>query len=94
MASWALILFLLFSPALTAQQAPGGKSPEQRRDDILKADHQKSLEDVAEIRQLAQELEEELEKNEAQIVDLRTLRKAERIENLAKSIRNRMRRVF
>ncbi len=94
MAYWALILLLLFSPALAAQQGPRGKSPEQRRDDILKADHKKSLEDVAEIRQLARELEEELEKNEAQIVDVRTLRKAERIEDLAKNIRNRMRRVF
>lgn len=94
MASWALILLLLFPPALAAQQASGIKSPEQRRDDILEADHKKSLKDVAEIRQLAQELEEELEKNEVHIVDVRSMRKAERIEDLAKDIRNRMRRVF
>jgi hypothetical protein len=94
MASWGFVLLLLFPPALAAQQGPGLQSPEQRRDAILEADHKKSLRDVAEIRRLVQELEEELEKNEVHIIDVRTMRKAERIEELAKNIRNRMRRVF
>ena len=50
------ILLLLFPlvPAFSTRSW-AGKSPEQRRDAIsLKADHEKSLKDVAEIRQLAQ----------------------------------------
>lgn len=92
MAAWALILLLLF-PALSPQ-VPGIQTREQQRQAILKEDHEKSLRDIAEIRELARELEEEMEKHEQHIVDLRTMEKAERIEELAKNIRNRMKRLF
>ena len=93
MAFWALILLLLF-PAVAPPQAPGILTREQQRQAILKQDHEKSLKDIAEIRELARELEEEMEKHEEHIVDLRTMQKAERIEDLAKNIRNRMKRMF
>ena len=93
MAAWALILLLLF-PMPPPQSTGGIKSPEERRRAILKHDHEKSLEDIAKIRQLARELEEELEENQEHIVDVRALRKAERISNLAKDIKNRMKRLF
>ncbi|MDA1314568.1 MAG: hypothetical protein O2968_14610 [Acidobacteria bacterium] len=92
MAAWALILLLLFpSPP---PQVPGIQTREQQRQAILKDDHKKSLKDIAEIRELARKLEEEMEKHEEHIVDLRTIQKAERIEALAKNIRNRMKRMF
>jgi hypothetical protein len=92
MAAWALILLLLFPP--TPPQGPGIPTREQQRKAILKLDHEKSLKDIAEIRELACELEADLEENEEHIVDIRALRKAERIEDLAKNIRNRMKRMF
>jgi hypothetical protein len=49
---------------------------------------------VAEILTLAKQLEEELGKNKEHIIDIRTLRKAERIEDLARNVKNRMRRMF
>ena len=94
MAYWALVLILLFPLSLPAQKGPGLKTRQQQRNAILKEDHEKSLKDVAEILALAKKLEEELNKNEEHIIDIRTLRKAERIENLAKNVKNRMRRMF
>jgi hypothetical protein len=97
MAAWALILFLLF-PATPfpapSPQVPGIQTREQQRQAILKHDHEKSLKDIAEIRELARELEEELQKHEEHVVDLRTMQKTERIEELTKNIRNRMKRIF
>ncbi len=94
MAYWAFVLILLSLLSLPAQQGPGLKTRQQQRNAILKEDHEKSLKDVAEILELAKKLQEELDKNEEHIIDIRTLRKAERIENLAKNVKNRMRRMF
>lgn len=96
MAYWVLVLILL-SPLTSlapAPQGPGLKTRQQQRDAILKKDHEKSLKDVAEILALAKDLEEELDKNKEHIIDIRTLRKAERIEDLARNVKNRMRRMF
>jgi hypothetical protein len=67
---------------------------QQREQAILKADYEQSVKDVAEIIRLAQELEQELEKNQEYVVDLRSIRKAERVEKLAKNVKNRMKRFF
>ena len=96
MAYWVLVLILL-SPLTSLAPVPQGhglKTRQQQRNAILKEDHEKSLKDVAEILTLAKELEEELEKNKEHIIDIRTLRKAERIEDLARNVKNRMRRMF
>jgi len=66
---------------------PNGKS---QRIAILKENHRKSLADVAEIRQLARELEEELSANTEYVLSLDALKKTERIEDLAAAIRKRM----
>jgi hypothetical protein len=60
---------------------------------IVKADDEKSKEDVREILELAEELKSDLDENDEFVVDLRSLRRAERIEKLAKDIKNRMRRL-
>ena len=60
---------------------------------IVKADHEKSQEDVREILELAEELKNDLDRNDEFVVDIRSLRRAERIEKLAKDIKNRMKRL-
>ncbi len=67
---------------------PNGKS---QREEILKEEHKKSLEDVARIQKLAGELKSDLEKNDYRVLSLSSLKKAEELEKLARQIRNRMR---
>ncbi len=66
---------------------PNGKS---QRDEILKAEYQKSLEDARELSKLADDLKLELEKNDRYVLSLATLKKTEEIEKLAKRIHDRL----
>jgi hypothetical protein len=68
---------------------PNGKS---QNEEILKADHQKSLEDAAALVELAQELQKDLETDGRHVLSLASLKKTEEIEKIAKRIRGRMRR--
>ena len=70
---------------------PSGKS--QRRE-ILKADYEKSKSEAADLLDLAQQLKTDLDKNDQHVLDLRTLKKAEEIERLARRIKERMKRHF
>jgi hypothetical protein len=68
---------------------PSGKS---QRQEIIKAEHEKSKNDAGELLKLAQELKEELDDSPHQVVNLRLVKKAEDIERLARNIKNRMKR--
>jgi len=68
---------------------PSGKS---QRQEILKADYEKSKADAASLADLAQQLRDEIEKSDHHVLDVRTLKKAEEIEKLARRIKDRMRR--
>ena len=68
---------------------PSGKS---QRQEILKVEHQKSIEDAARIIKLAEELKADLEKDEYQVLSISSLKKTEEIEKLARKIRERIRR--
>jgi hypothetical protein len=68
---------------------PNGKS---QKEEILKADHEKSLEDAAKLMQLTEELKIELEKNDRHVLAVGTLKKLEEIEKLSKRIRGRLKR--
>lgn len=68
---------------------PSGKS---QKDEILKADHKKSLSDLAKLIELAGELQAEMEKNDYIVLSVSSLKKAEEIEKLAKQIRKRLKR--
>lgn len=68
---------------------PNGKS---QRDAIVKADYKKNLEDAAELAKLAEEVKADFEKDDAHIVSIKTLKKTEDIEKLAKNIRSRLKR--
>src|SRR4051794_31134614 len=84
---------------MAAQQLPPGRqippqSPEEvrlpngrlQRDEILKAEYQKSLEDARDLARLADELKLDLEKNDRNVLSLATLKKTEEIEKIAKRI--------
>ncbi len=63
-----------------------------QREEILKLDHKKNLEDAARLLELAQGLKSELEKSDRNVLPVSSLRKAEEIEKLARSIRGRLRK--
>ena len=66
---------------------PNGKL---QKDEILKADFQKSLEDARALSKLADELKADLEKNDRFVLSIPALKKTEDIEKLAKRIHDRM----
>jgi hypothetical protein len=67
---------------------PSGKS---QRDEILKSERDKNLKDAAELVDLAQQLQQDIEKNDVFVFSLATLKKTDDIEKLVKKIRARMR---
>jgi hypothetical protein len=69
-------------------QLPSGKS---QRDEILKAERDQNIKDAAQLVELAQQLQQELEKNDRFVFSLNTLKKTDEIEKLARKIRSRMR---
>ncbi|HTS26805.1 MAG TPA: hypothetical protein VMH81_13095 [Bryobacteraceae bacterium] len=68
---------------------PNGKL---QRDEILKAEHEQNLKDAAQLVELSEQLKEDLEKNDAYVLSMSTLKKTDDIEKLVKKIRSRMRR--
>jgi hypothetical protein len=69
-------------------QLPNGKS---QRDEILKAEHEQNLKDVAKLAEMADDLKQTMEKEDRFVFSLNTMKKAEEIEKLAHRIRTRMR---
>jgi hypothetical protein len=67
---------------------PNGKS---QKDEILRAEYQQNLKDAAQLTELAQQLQLDLEKNDKFVLSIATLKKTEDIEKLVKKIRSRMR---
>jgi hypothetical protein len=68
---------------------PDGRS---QRDAILKAEYEQTLKDVTQLIELAEQLKQELEKNEHHVLSIASLKKTDEIEKLAKRIRSRLRR--
>lgn len=60
------------------------------QDEILKADHARDLKDVAQLVALAEQLKQELEKNDRRVLSVASLKKTEEIEKLAKHIHSRL----
>ncbi|HWY46936.1 MAG TPA: hypothetical protein VNX70_06120 [Bryobacteraceae bacterium] len=94
----ALALALVISAQPPPHPRPGEEKPEDtrlpngklQRDEILKADFQKSLDDARELSKLAEELKTDLEKNDRYVLSIATLKKTEDIEKLAKRIHDRL----
>ena len=90
------LLTLFFTLALCAQrgqppdtQFPDGKSMPQ---EILKQDHKKNLADAAAMAKLAEEVSEDLEKDDRFVYSLKTMKKLDEIEKLTKAIRARIKK--
>ena len=67
---------------------PSGKL---QRDEILKAEHAQNVKDAAQLSELAQQLQQDLEKEDRFVLSISTLKKTEDIEKLARKIRTRLR---
>lgn len=77
------------SPPLASDtRLPNGKL---QRDEILKAEHAQNIKDAAQLSELAQELQQDLEKNDRFVLSISTLKKTDEIEKLVKKIRSRLR---
>jgi hypothetical protein len=100
-----LVLLLVLALALTAQQGSSERTippepPEEirlpngrlQREEILKADYQKTLEDARALSKLASELKTDLEKSDYNVLAVGTLKKTDDIDRLAKRIRDRLKR--
>jgi hypothetical protein len=91
----ALAVLVAQAPSTTPpnpETIPEARLPNGRlqRDEILKADHAKSLEDAEELVRLSQELKAGLEKDTQYVFSLATIKKTEEIEKVARRIRSRL----
>ena len=68
---------------------PNGKS---QREEIVKYDYKKNLEEATELAKLAESLKSDLEKSDRNIVSVKNIKQTEEIEKLARSIRGRLKR--
>jgi hypothetical protein len=55
-------------------------------------EHKKNLEDAAAMAKLAEEVSEDLEKNDRYVMSLKTLKQLDEIERLAKAVRGRLKK--
>jgi len=104
--TFRIVLLLSLALASTAQQHAPPESPlppetpedlrlpngKLQREEILKADYQKTLEDARALSKLADELKADLEKSDYNVLALGTLKKTDDIDRLAKRIRDRLKR--
>jgi len=94
----ALLLALVISAQPPPHPRPGDEPTEDarlpngklQREEILKADFQKSLDDARELSKLAEALKTDLEKNDRYVLSIATLKKTEDIGKLAKRIHDRL----
>jgi hypothetical protein len=68
---------------------PNGR---MQQDEILKADHEKSVKDAAQLIELAEGLKRDLEKDETHVLSISSIKKTEDIEKIARRIRSRIKR--
>jgi hypothetical protein len=68
---------------------PNGRS---QRNEILKADHAKNLDDARELAKLSESLRADLEKNTEYVFSITAMKKIEEIEKTAHRIRSRLKR--
>jgi hypothetical protein len=68
---------------------PNGKS---QREEILKAEHEKTLKDAADLLKATEDLKAELEKNDSHVLSVASLKQLDTIDKLSKRIRGRLKR--
>jgi len=97
-----LILLGILASMVLSPQKPTGEpeEPLMRRmpdgrtqaEHVLQDDHKKATEDVRKLVAMAEELQDEIEKNDYHVLSISAIKKAEQIEKLAKKIKNRLKR--
>lgn len=102
-----LMALLVAVAAAPGQLANAPQSPPTRLDDrtnvrlpngklqseaIIKSEHEKSLQDVQEMKRLILDFSDEFEKSDRNVVSVQAIRKLEEIEKRAKRIRARLTR--
>lgn len=68
---------------------PNGRN---QMEEILKADHEKNVKELAELIRIAEEVQNELMRQDRHVLSLENLKKLERIEKMAKNLRSRIKR--
>lgn len=71
------------------RRLPNGRSLDEA---LIKEDHKRNLIDLRKIKDLADEVEKDIEKSGGQVVSMANLRKLEEVEKTSKRVRDRMRR--
>ena len=71
------------------RKLPNGKV---QAEEILKADHAKSLEDLRQISELSQSLLADMERDTSHVLSLSSIKKIDEIDKLARRVKSRMRR--
>ncbi len=98
---YRLLALLAFGALLALPQRPLPGEPEgdvrlpsgkMQREEILKADHEKTLKDADELVKAAEDLKAELEKNDRYVLSVTSLKQLDNIEKLTKRIRSRLKR--
>ncbi len=95
-----LLTFVLGVSLLAAQLPP---RPEEEKDpklpngrsqkeEILKAEHEKTLKDAADLLKATEDLKAELEKNDSHVLSVASLKQLDTIDKLSKRIRGRLKR--
>ena len=69
-----------------------GALSKSQREEIIKADHKKNVEEAIALAKVAEELKLDLEKGDRNIVSVKNIKQTEEIEKLARSIRGRLKR--
>jgi ATP-dependent helicase/DNAse subunit B len=94
----AVLGFLTFAqfstPPSRSEEPAEVRLPNGRlqKNEILKADHAKNLDDARDLTKLAEELKVQLEKNTEYVFSIAALKKTEEIEKVARRIRSRLKR--
>ena len=73
----------------TTVRLPDGKL---QSEEILKAEHKRSIKDADELVRLSQEVRRELEEHEHHVLSITLLKKLDEIEKLSKKLRTRLKR--
>lgn len=68
---------------------PNGKS---QRDEILKVDHERTIEDLRTLARMTEEMRSEVEKSDRFVLSVGVLRKLDEAEKLLKRVRTRIKR--
>ncbi|HUS05317.1 MAG TPA: hypothetical protein VMZ52_03420 [Bryobacteraceae bacterium] len=92
-----LLLAVTLAPAQSRHPSDQTEEPrlpngKVQKEEILKAEHKKTLQDVTQLAKLAEELKLELEKNDQHVLSLTSLKQIDTIERLTKRIRSRLKR--